>query len=400
MTRRTQLERARDEFLDEKSTGKESGNYRRNASRVLEKFIDYVADGCPDYDALQVPDAYRDDRGDRPPADRFDQLDVGHAKSYARLLRRRVWEDEIAGSTANTYYSYVRAFFEWAVEHEYIDENPAAKRRARDQLPDDDPKRTSQQMWTSEQRRAVLKAADERAAEAFDEDPNSPEARKATRDHALAALLAYSGLRGGEVLRDPNDVRREGATWGDLSWPAGAAPTDAAPADVREARRDDGGTLEVLGKSGDRETATVLEQAIRPLRRYYRVLQPPSADWPIFPTFDKPTLYGLLDDTDGVSDPFEAVRDAEIIPPATTTETGRRVMRRLCSSAELDLGNGFDYLQPHGGRRGLGDELYLENPRLAQDVLRHQDIETTQSAYRERKTEEDAGEASRILDEK
>lgn len=394
-SRRSELERTRDQFLDAKSKRGGTGNYRRNAGRVINEFIDYVRGGCPSYEDLHVPETYRDD-GPLVGADRWSMVEVDHCAAYARLLRKRAWEDEIAGSTANTYYAYIRSWGEWAVEHEYLAENPAAKARALKALPDATPKSSSQQMWTPEQRRALLETARETAEAAFDRDPRGRASIRAARDRALAAMLAWSGVRGGEVLRDPHDDRREGVRWGDLRWPTGDHPDGTAVAES-----DEIGTLRVLGKQGDYETAPVLAQAFPALRSWYRLLDPPSADWPIFPTLDGPTLYELLEEANDIEHPLKAVRehDTELVPPASTTEAGRQVMRRLTEAADIDLDGDATYLEPHGGRRGLGDELYRENPRLAQDTLRHEDISTTQEAYRERQTEADAAEASSIVDE-
>ena len=44
---------------------------------------------------------------------------------------------------------------------------------------------------------------------------------KELRERALASLLAYSGVRGAEVLRDPNGERRGGIRWRDLDLEAG-----------------------------------------------------------------------------------------------------------------------------------------------------------------------------------
>lgn len=393
MSRRSELERTRDQFLDEKAKRGGTGNYRRNAGRVIDEFIDYVGAGCPSYDDLQVPEGYRDS-GPLVEADRWSLVSIDHCAAYARVLKKRVWNDEVAGSTANTYYAYVRAWGEWAVSHEFVAENPAAKARAKDALPEATPQSSRQQMWTPEQRGAVLEAARAAAEDAFDTEPRGSASMRAARDRALAAVLAFSGVRGGEVLRDQHDDRRVGLTWDDLAWPAGDHPEG-----VRVAESETAGTLRVLGKSGDVETAPVLQQAFPALRAWYRLLEPPGPEWPVFPTLHAPTLYDLLEETTDVEVPLLAVRDAGEVPPASTTETGRRVMRRLTEAADVELDGDATYLEPHGGRRGLGDELYRENPRLAQDTLRHEDITTTQEAYRERQTEADAEEASSLVEE-
>jgi hypothetical protein len=54
----------------------------------------------------------------------------------------------------------------------------------------------------------LLAHLNERARTAVDE--RGLDAAKELRDWALASLLTYSSVRGGEVLRDPNDERRSG----------------------------------------------------------------------------------------------------------------------------------------------------------------------------------------------
>jgi hypothetical protein len=47
-------------------------------------------------------------------------------------------------------------------------------------------------------------------------------------------------------------------------------------------------------------------------------------------------------------------------------------MKRLCDAADLDIDS--EYLKPHGGRRGLGSDLYAWNSELAQEFLQHESI--------------------------
>jgi len=61
-------------------------------------------------------------------------------------------------------------------------------------------------------------------------------------------------------------------------------------------------------------------------------------------------------------------------------------MRRLTMEAGIDVEEG--YLQLHGGRRGLGDLLYRQDRGHAQDILRHDDLSTTQAAYQHIDAEE------------
>ena len=348
------IEDALDAFVRSKQKGTDSGNYQRNARRAIEEWIDWLAD--------------RDE-----PIESFDQLQVSQMRQYARHLKKRVDRDELAGSTANTYWNYIAAFLGWCVYEELLAENPARKRRAEQELPDTRPRNDHQQFWSRADREALLAHLNERAHAAVDEEGLN--AIKELRDRALASLLAYSGVRGAEVLRDPNDGRRNGVRWRDLDLEAG--------------------TLVVLGKSQADEEAPLPPQVRDPLERLQQALRPASGDWPVFPTLHRPTLSRVgredLADT-GYSDSeiqqaieehdwLALYRDYEFVPPALTTNGGRTVMRRVCEEAEISIDGERDYLTPHGGRRGAGDVLYREDPVLAQTALRHRSIETTKDSY-------------------
>jgi integrase len=56
-------------------------------------------------------------------------------------------------------------------------------------------------------------------------------------------------------------------------------------------------------------------------------------------------------------------------------------MKRLCTDADITIDS--EYLKPHGGRRGLGSQLYAEDAELAQELLRHESIETTHESCRQ-----------------
>jgi integrase len=73
-------------------------------------------------------------------------------------------------------------------------------------------------------------------------------------------------------------------------------------------------------------------------------------------------------------------------------------MKRLCDVAELDIDG--EYLKPHGGRRGLGSDLYARDAELAQELLRHESIETTHESYREQNILEQRDSLERALNEK
>lgn len=72
-------------------------------------------------------------------------------------------------------------------------------------------------------------------------------------------------------------------------------------------------------------------------------------------------------------------------------------MQHLCEAAGLDIDG--EYLKPHGGRRGLGHELYAKGyAELAQTAPRHASIETTHEAYSDIQAQETAERVDEILD--
>lgn len=87
-------------------------------------------------------------------------------------------------------------------------------------------------------------------------------------------MICYPGVRGGEIVTDPKDERRNGLRWGDVSL---------------EDR-----TMTVLAKKQSWSDRSVTKQAVNPISRYKRTLDPAGDDWPVFPTFHLPTLYGTL----------------------------------------------------------------------------------------------------------
>jgi integrase len=354
----TRLDSALDDYLLAKSKANDTGNYRRNAERVLSEFLDWA-------EAQGV--------------ETFDALDVATLEDYALSLNRRTTGDDgITATTARKYYDYVRAYLAWCASREYASENPAAKDRAEEALPNDDERdEHHQQLWTPEQRQVIMRYVEQRAHTAVDE--RGHDAVKETRDRAFVATIAYAGVRGGEIVRDPNDDRRQGVRWSDLAL--------------------DNGTMTVLGK-GDQayETVGLPRQALSALERYRSTLEPPNEDWPIFPTLHAPTLLstareGLREDdysteeVDAELDTqagFAILRQYGYAPPAITTDGARRLMRTLSENADvpdIDPENG-EYLELHGGRRGAGDTLVREAGwEQAQRLLRHKSPETTMNAY-------------------
>ena len=97
----------------------------------------------------------------------------------------------------------------------------------------------------------------------------------------------------------------------------------------------------------------------------------------------------------------EILREYRITPPAITTTGARSVMKRLCEAADIEVctpPEGPGYLQLHGARRGIGDTFYRMDRGTAQDLLRHQSLETTKDHYAHIDATEGAKRASEMLD--
>ncbi|WP_135855181.1 tyrosine-type recombinase/integrase [Halorussus salinus] len=370
-----------EDFLTDKSKGNDSGNYRRNAEQVLNKgdqnWIDWMHEERSTYT--------------------FAALDVDDLEAYARHLKRRTNDvNGLAASSARKYYDYVRAYLSWCQRREYLADNPAAKDRATDALPDDDQRSEhTQQLWSPAQRSSIMAYVNERASKAIDEEGG--DALAETRDRAFVATIAYSGVRGGEILSDRNDDRRDGVRWTDVDL--------------------DRGTMTILEKGSQEYTQTgVPKQAVSALARWKQVFDPPSEEWPVFPTLHAPSLSSTVADgldAEGYDDEEIEARRADatalevcyaedIAPPALTTAGGRNLMKRLSKAADVPDLNTDDgeYLELHGGRRGAGDTLVREKGwEQAQKHLLHADPKTTMDAYSHISAEETAEEAGEAFDE-
>ena len=329
--------------------------------------------------------------------DDLDRVDTQTMRRYAQRLRQRARAREsdseagITPASAQTYYAIISGFLTWCVEDERLPTNPALARRAKSELPDDTGERTTQQFWSADDRTRLLRHVDKRAHDAIDE--HGSEATIEVRDRALVGVLAFSGCRVGEVVRDPDDVRRQGLHWNDIDL--------------------DSGTLRVLGKNQQWQEAQLPRQARDALNRHHRVQDPPTEDWPVFPTAHAPTLYRLAREhlpERGVAgeevetlleenDVESLLRKHAITPPNLTTRSVRRILGGLCDEAGIDPEGPVDYLQPHGARRGVGDVLYRERgPAAAQRALRHEDPQTTAKAYQHIDASDLAEDVSTVFD--
>ncbi|MFC7009949.1 tyrosine-type recombinase/integrase [Halalkalicoccus salilacus] len=372
------------QFLEAKAKGDDSGNYRRNVKRVITRWIDWLAQ--------------RD-------IESFAQLDGTVLAHYAEHLRRRIAANEadttnggIARSIAWTYYNTISAFLGWASKWGYIQENYARAGLAQESMPDrSTTQQTEQQFWTPDQQEQILTYVNTRAHDAIDE--KGLDAKIEARDRAFVAVLAFTGVRGSEIFRSEHDNRtgRQGLRWHDVDL--------------------DEQTISVLGKNQQRQSAWLLEQAIPAVERYRTISDPPSDDWPVFPTRHAPSLYQCarshLREVEGEDkESIEAIleegsideilREYQITPPAITTTGARSVMKRLCEAAEIDVctpPEGPGYLQLHGARRGIGDTFYRMDRGTAQDLLRHQSLETTKDHYSHIDATEGAKRASEMLNQ-
>ncbi|MXV63850.1 site-specific integrase [Natronorubrum sp. JWXQ-INN-674] len=345
-----------DAYLQRKSVGDPDGSgagtYASNARSILRRWADWL-------------ESEHDIRS-------LFALDVEHMHAYAGELRARADRGEYTASTAGTYYAVVRAFLSWCVRGGILETNPAATDAAESALPSAE-ERPDSEFWTADQRRRLETAVRERALEAATGEYSRDERRNRLREYAMVALLAHSGVRGSELFRVPDDERRTGATWDDVDFYTG--------------------TIRVLGKSQRLEDVPLPAPARTPLRRYRVALDPPSNDWPLFPTrhapsiarrvrtvlaergHDEETIEALFEDATA----SELARERSIAPPTITTEGARSVLKRLCKEANVDVDG--DYLTPRGVRGdrgdGDGDERYRREATTSKPALRASIFERT-----------------------
>ncbi|WP_331232417.1 tyrosine-type recombinase/integrase [Natronorarus salvus] len=362
----TPVETAIQQYLD----SVEAGNSRKNFQSTLETWRIWL----------------HEERG----VTNLEELEVLDCRRYARHLKRRTHDGDLKASTAITYYAYVRAFLTFCVADELLDTNPAKAKRAMDELPEDLGD-TTRQFWREEERRAIMRYVDERVNRSLDGDADVSR-EYAFRDRAIVYLLGLSGVRGAEVFSEPSDDKRTGITWNDVQFDAGA--------------------VRVLGKSRAYEYAQLPKRAATALERYRTVLDPPSEEWPVFPSGHAPSKYsavreqlageGMVDSQIQTilerNDIDTVLRDRNVVPPALSTNGARNLMKRLCKDAGIDVDG--EYLKPHGARRGLGHELYASgHAELAQSALRHASIETTHESYSDIQAAETAQQVDDLLSE-
>lgn len=344
-------------------------NSRRSTKTALNRFVTFL----------------REERG----VQTLEELTTDDCRAFAKHLRDLVRRDEISGSTAHQYYIRVQSSCGWWVRDRKLETNPAKDHRAQEELPEENSDRDEEgeQFWSDRQRTRILRQADGNVDEAMDAVGESQptyrddtDVLRAYRDRTFVYLLALSGVRGAEVLRDPNDSRRNGLRWQDVTGE---------------------GAINILGKSREWEWAPLPESAARVLDKWKTVLGPAGEMWPVLPVLSKGALTTALTDerpdldiqpTASVRDRLDLFAEHGLTPPAISTNSGRRVLRRLSEDAGFE-----EPLQPHGARRALGHELYESDPVLAQETLRHKSIETTHSAYRDQRAADRARSIEDVL---
>jgi len=398
----TPLDESFERYLQDKGKGRggDGGNYRRNAARELKRFAEWAAgdSGKEEWTGIVPADDERDPT--------FRDLDERVFREYARHL---AGDRGLKQNTVQTYYRYISAWCGWCVNEGYLEAHYAQRASAMAPLPEDDGRKPGdQQAWTSEQRHAITRYVDEQARSAIEaytalsEETDVKESQrarytalKAARDRALVYILAYTAVRVGEVLRDPNDPRRRGVRWEELSL--------------------EEGSMDVYRKKQQWDAASLPDPVITPLRSYRKLLDPPSDRWPVFPTFDQRTLGGLIQEeladrgeTPGVIAELrkEYTRDLllsldeDVRPPSITTDGARSILQRLSEAAEIDIDHPkHDYLAPHGGRRGMGEVLV----RAFGYTVAARYLDNSEEMVRERYSHIEAGElgdvATEALDE-
>jgi len=358
--------------IDARLASLDSGNYRANNELVLSTFAEYLEQR----DVTSLED-----------------LDVLDCRRYAQWLRERVQDDQDDLSAASAhangpYFTIVRAFLGWCVDDERLNANPARPNRVKEALPEHHGDH-DRQFWSADARNALLGFVNERAHAALDESADDRE--RAFRDRTVVTMLALTGARGAELFNDPRDDHRNGLRWADVDL--------------------DRGIARVFGKTREQQPIPLTDRVVESLERHRTVQDPATEDWPVFPSRHHPSLAqaaenglreqglddGTIETAMGEATAMELLREHEIPPPALSKNGARTVMKRLCESADVEIDG--EYLKPHGGRRGLGSDLYAQDAELAQETLRHESIETTHESYREQNVIERRERLEQVLNE-
>lgn len=394
----TPLEETFERYLLDKGKGRggEGGNYRRNTVRELERFHEWASGDRGDDGRTGITP----DDADRKPT--FVDIDELVFREYARHLASN---RGLKQNTVQTYYRYISAWCGWCVNEGYLEAHYAQRASATAPLPEDDGRKPGdQQSWTSEQRHALTRHVDERARSAIEEFTTLSgdvarldrqraryRALKAARDRALVFVLAYTAVRIGELLRDPNDPRRRGVRWDEI--------------DLAD------GSMDVYRKKQQWDAASLPDPVISPLRSYCQLVDPPTEQWPVFPTFDQRTLATLVREElaerglqpDAISERREdyardllLALEMDVRPPSLTTGGARSILERLTTASDVEIDHPkHDYLAPHGGRRGMGEVLV----RAFGYTVAARYLDNSEEMVRERYSHIEAGELGDVATE-
>ncbi len=332
----------------------------------------------------------------------FDEIDRNLCRRYGEYLDDEAGDDDrdLSAATAHTYYAYVRAFLSFCVRDGYLEANPADTNDADEFLPRID-SRPDRQFWSGKERERALQFCRARVDLPTMTPQLPPELRlERYRDRAIVAVLGLTGVRGAEVFSVPRDDRRNGLTWNDVNIDENVLIV------LGKVRRDD---------KDPYQEAQLPPRAAKALERYKRILEPPTADWPVFPTNHYPSKRQAL--VDAFSEPRvetmlqqksidELLREHAVAPPSLSTNGARTILKRL--SAQLDTAyddleynpDVGEYLKPHGARRGLGHELYKKgHSEVAQKSLRHTSMDVTDESYQDIQASETAKVVGQVLDD-
>ena len=332
-----------------------SGSYRRNAKRELYNFLDWLS---------RESDSSGPSSGREISSPTVDDLSSSVFRGYAYHLSG---DRGLQPNTVRTYYAYISSWCGWCKREDLIETHHADTTKAKEPLPADDNRMSGdQQMWSSTHRNLLTRHMGKEVDDAInqiDMDESSEAiqrarfgAMKAHRNRVLVYFLCYTGFRVGEFVRDGSDTRRSGVTWSDVSF--------------------ENETLYIFRKSQKWQYATLTKRTVEPLRLYRNRIDPPSDDWPVFPAMDNGTLSGHIqsalmarghtaDEIEDIRDQyfndFFCAMDLNVTPPSITTDGVRHIMRQITEESEVDTTKlDAEYLQPHGGRRGMGEPLFTE----------------------------------------
>jgi hypothetical protein len=169
--------------------------------------------------------------------------------------------------------------------------------------------------------------------------------------------------------------------------------------------------MDVYRKKQQWDAASLPDPVISPLRNYRQLMNPPTDRWPVFPTLDRRTLAGLvqekLADRGERPDAIDQRRgeyardllltlDEDIRPPSITTDGARSILKRLTEASDIDIDHSrHDYLAPHGGRRGMGEVLV----RAFGYTMAARYLDNSEEMVRERYSHIEAGELGNVATE-